>query len=76
MPDGVYWDLLDDSTHNVAYDIIDPVIDNVDGITNSDMFTAITQNAPTDVLTVRDAIKANYPNKAIYIDSLYLEYGY
>lgn len=76
IPDGVYWDLFDDSTHNVTYGIIDRVTDNVQGVSNANMFRAITQNAPTDVLAVRDAIRAGYPNKAVQIDSLYIEYGY
>lgn len=40
------------------------------------MFRAITQNAPTEIITVRNAIKNNYPSSNVEIDALVLEYGY
>lgn len=40
------------------------------------MFRAITQNAPTEIVTVRDAIKNNYQNSSVDIDILFADYGY
>ena len=77
IPAGIFWDLLDENTHNQApLSIPDPVTDNVQGISNSAMFNAITQNAPTEIITVRNVIKANSTTNNAQIDALFLEYGY
>jgi hypothetical protein len=78
IPEGVFWDLYDDNSHNLPpLEIPDPVTDNVQGISNQTMFEAITQNTPTEIIEVRDAIRANAgSNSPAQIDSLFLEYGY
>lgn len=77
IPEGVFWDLLDNNIHNQAPLLVpDPIIDNVQGISNADIFSAITQNAPTEIFIVRDAIKASHSSSSTQIDALFLEYGY
>ena len=77
IPAGVFWDLLDDNVHNQAPLFVnDPVIDNIQGVSNSIIFSAVTQNAPTEITMVRDAIKANTTVNHMQIDDLFLEYGY
>ena len=77
IPAGLFWDLLDDSTHNQApLSVNDPVIDNVQGVNHATMFRAITQNAPTEVVNVKDVIKNEHPTINTNIDSLFVGYGY
>jgi hypothetical protein len=40
------------------------------------IFIAVTNNNPEDILSVRDAIKAANPAMSTDIDNLFLEYGY
>lgn len=77
IPEGVFWDLMDDKAHNLApLSVLDPITDNVQGVTNTQVFSAITQGAPTTIVAVRDAIKVNSGVNAGQIDFLFLMYGY
>ncbi|WMX17030.1 hypothetical protein [Aureispira sp. CCB-E] len=77
IPYGIFWDLIDDRSHNGApLNIVDPETDFVEGVTNAQIFNAIITNAPTTIQPIRDAIKVNHPTIATDIDNLFLDYGY
>lgn len=77
IPDGLFWDLYDDRSHNgLPLDIVDPFTEYVDGVTNAAMFSAITSGSPTTMGAVKTNLQNAYPAKSTAINNLFGLYNY
>lgn len=77
IPWGVMWDLFDDATHNnPPLSIPDGVNDQVTGLTNAQLFNAVTNNSPEYFSDVRNAVVNNQPGQTNEINDLFTSYGF
>jgi hypothetical protein len=88
LADGLFLDLMDNRVHNGPplniRDAIDDyngstlvnINDNVEGISNASIYSAITSGAPTSMSTVKAGLQTSYPSKSTDIYNLFGHYGY
>lgn len=77
IPWGLMWDLFDDAAHNNSpLSIPDGVNDQVTGLTNAQLFNAVTNSSPEHFSDIRDALINNQPAQSNEINDLFILYGF
>ena len=74
IPQGLPFDLLDGIAHLSNPNIVDPVNDQIQGVTNQQIFRAITTNTPETMNEFKRTIKSY--QRSPLVDSLFAEYNY
>jgi hypothetical protein len=86
MPNGIYWDILDNSSDNISllYQNTPNVVltgsDSFNGIVNNisvfKLYNIITNNNFNTILDYKSILKSQYTNSSIQIENLFNLYGY
>lgn len=77
IPDGLFWDAMDDTAHNGSpLNITDGYTENTSGYTNADIFSAITTGSPTTMGAVLYNLQQAKPSQSTNVYNLFGQYNY